>query len=131
MKHTILVEKEVDIKYVKIVFPLCCDDQNHEIPQELNDNGTFFAEVEIDTGSIVGFEGDFDTYYEACDRGDYHLYDSECNLIASIKQNYVPHGLIPGEYGDYVELKVKGGIITNWPKEPDLSEFFEQKEGDY
>jgi hypothetical protein len=42
----------------------------------------------------------------------------------SIEQNYVPHGLIPGEYGDYVSLKInEQGIITNWPKHPDIREF--------
>ena len=35
------------------------------------------------------------------------------------------HGVVPGEDGDYIILKIAAdGTITNWPKKPDVSAFF-------
>ena len=48
-------------------------------------------------------------------------------MIADIVQDYVPHGVVPGEYGDYVILKIDKGRIVNWPAKPDVSEFFNQE----
>ena len=64
-------------------------------------------------------------YCKVCDAGVYTLFDEDGQTIA-IRAGYVPHGIVPGEYGDYIDLKInEQGIITNWPKQPDASEFFE------
>lgn len=89
------------------------------------------AKVEIDTGKIVGWpEGkSWDLDMKVCDEGSYYLLDSEGNTVADIQDNYVPNGVIPGRYGDYVELNINTqGVITNWPKKPNLSAFFEDEE---
>jgi hypothetical protein len=57
------------------------------------------------------------------DSGTYILRDGSGDIIAE-RDDYVPHGIIPGEYGDYVDLKINEvGKITNWPKNIDLSGF--------
>jgi len=53
--------------------------------------------------------------------------DNNNDIIASIKQNYVPNDIIPPKdgYGDYIHLIVdENGKIINWYDEPDISEFF-------
>jgi phosphoribosylformylglycinamidine (FGAM) synthase PurS component len=61
------------------------------------------------------------------DRGSYTLLDPQMQTIAKIEQDYVPHGVIPGSYGDYIELDIDAnGKIRNWPKSFDLHEFFRE-----
>ena len=46
-------------------------------------------------------------------------------MVASLHHEYVPLGVVPGAYDDYVSLCIdENGIIANWPKKPDVSEFF-------
>ena len=64
-------------------------------------------------------------FTKVVDCGTYTLCDYALNTIAQLKEEYVPHGVVPGEDGDYIELNIdKNGIITNWPKNPDVSKFF-------
>jgi hypothetical protein len=44
-----------------------------------------------------------------------------------VRDGYVPNDLVPGSYGDYVELSInEEGVITNWPKNPSVDEFFDE-----
>ena len=62
------------------------------------------------------------------DSGSYTLYSPSGEKIA-FRDDYVPNRLIPGEYGDGIDLDVDAdGIIRNWPKRPDLSAFFTDDE---
>jgi hypothetical protein len=56
---------------------------------------------------------------KACDEGSYELIGADDNLIAERSEDYVPNDIIPGDYGDYIRLKIdiKTGQIVNW-KEP-------------
>jgi hypothetical protein len=88
---------------------------------------TWKAQVDIDTGRIMGWPAgeEREMFVKVCDAGVYTLLDSDWNTVA-VKDGYVPHGVVPGEYGDYVHLKINGeGVITNWPENPDVKEFFE------
>ena len=80
----------------------------------------------IDTGVIEGWPcgQKRHMHVKVCDEGLYTLYDAEGHQVARL-DGYVPHGVVPGEYGDYVILDIdENGTITNWPKQPDISEFF-------
>jgi len=58
------------------------------------------------------------------DNGLYTLYDRLGQQIARY-DGYVPHSVIPGDYGDYVSLKIDAeGVITNWPLQPSFDVFF-------
>ena len=48
-------------------------------------------------------------------------------IVGEVVEDYVPHGVIPGEYGDYVDFDIdENGVITNWPKHPDIRQFLNQ-----
>ena len=132
MKTTIKVEKEVDIKTVIVTIePRYIgdsedDDMQTDFPLLDDAKKIWCASIDVDTGTIKDWPiGEVrNMFVKVCDQGLYSLIDSDGNEVAKI-DGYVPNGLIPGEYGDYVDLKIdENGVITNWPKYPDLSAFF-------
>lgn len=136
MKAIIKVEKEVEISKVLIEIQprYIGDSESDDMPTDfplLNDKKTkWIASVNIDTGAIEGWpQGERRSIHvKVCDQGFYSLIDSDGDCIVRI-DGYVPHGVVPGSYGDYVELKIdKEGIITNWPKHPDISAFFDDED---
>lgn len=137
MKAFVMVEKEVEIKEVIIdISPRYIgDSEDDDMPTDfplLNDNkNNWVARVNIDTGVIANWpQGDArKMHVKVCDAGAYRLMDANGGQIAAIVNDYVPHGVVPGSYGDYVELTIdEAGRITNWPRRPDVSAFF--KHGD-
>ena len=137
MKAFVMVEKEVEISEVVIdISPRYIgDSEDDDMPTDfplLNDNkNNWVARVNIDTGVIANWpQGDArKMHVKVCDAGTYRLMDENFNEIAAIVNDYVPHGVVPGSYGDYVELTIdEAGRITNWPRRPDVSAFF--KHGD-
>lgn len=136
MKIKIKVEKEVEIKHVLIdIAPRYIgDDEDDDIPSNfplLNESKTaWVAKVNIDTGQIEGWpQGEIRKLFcKVCDAGVYKLLDENGNVVAT-HSGYVPHGIVPGEYGDYVELDInESGIITNWPKELSFCHFLNEDE---
>jgi hypothetical protein len=134
MKITVKVEKEVEIKTVMInISPRYIgDDADDDMATNfplLNEQKTaWIAKVDVDNGVIENWPaGDArEMHVKVCDSGTYRLIDVDGNEVAAIVNGYVPNGLIPGSYGDYVELTIdETGRITNWPKYPAFSEFFD------
>ena len=135
MKAKVKIEKEVEIRSVLIeIAPRHIgdsddDDMRTDFPL-LNDAKTMWrASVNIDTGEIDNWPiGDArQMHVKVCDAGRYSLIDDGGNVIA-VRDGYVPHGVVPGEYGDYIKLSInEQGVITNWPKRPRISEFFEDE----
>lgn len=132
MKAVIKIEKEVTIKTIIIdiepryIGDLEGDDLPTDFPLLSKDKKTWFARVDVDSGKIHDWpQGEVrEMYVKVCDAGIYTLLDENGQEIAK-KDGYVPNGIVPGEYGDYVELKIDGnGVITNWPRYPDVSAFF-------
>jgi hypothetical protein len=125
MKITKTISVEVDAEYLGIIVPVLNGDEDipYDFPLRINDNWS--ALVQIDTGRILMWpciKGGL-LQMKICNRGDYRLLDSNFDLITRIQDDYVPNNLIPGEYGDYIDLHIdEKGYITNWdPK--DLSDF--------
>lgn len=134
MKASILVRKEVEIKTILIdIAPRYIgDSEDDDMPSDfplLNaTKDSWVAYVDVDTGKIKDWpQGDArEMHVKVCDAGTYRLFDDEGVAVAAIINNYVPNGIVPGSYGDYVELKIdETGTITNWPKSPDISKFFD------
>ena len=132
MLATVKIEKEINIKTILIAIQprYIGDGEDDDMPTDtpLLKGQLWAAKVDIDTGVIhewpQGKECEFSV--KVCDMGNYSLFDDMDELIAS-KDGYVPNGIVPGEYGDYVDLKIDGtGKITNWPTNPDVSEFFSE-----
>lgn len=135
MKYTVKRPQEIEIKFLHINIPVRYgeEDISNNFPMRHGDQ--WEAVIDIDTGKIEawpeGQTGEF--YMKVCDSGCYRLLDADRQEVGCIEKNYIPHGLVPGEYGDYVEFKIDAtGTITNWPKpiDIDLSEFFGSDESD-
>lgn len=131
MKFTVTSPVETDIRYVSINVAVRYGKE--DIPKDfpLRDGNVWKAIVEIDAGLIhdwpVGQAGELSM--KVCDQGTYELLDAGMNLVASIEEDYVPHGVVPGRYGDYIELTIDAtGRITNWPKKVKVDEFFPRVE---
>lgn len=85
--------------------------------------------IDIDTGVIQGWPAGRveEVSMKVCDGGTYILLDAEGKRVA-VREDYVPNNLVPGEYGDYVELSIDAtGRIKNWPSKPTLADFWAQQ----
>ena len=117
---------EVEITEVHVRLPVRFEDEDMPYDFPLRTGDVWAARIEIDTGRIIGWPHGMsgDVYLKVCDSGVYELRN-EAGRVAIREGEYVPHGVIPGEYGDYVSLVIStDGVITNWPKHPDVSAFF-------
>lgn len=130
MKVTVIKKEEVEIKSVLInINPRHLDEEEKEVPMLVGDNWEVI--VDVNTGKISnwpkGEERDY--YWKICDAGSYYLLDHNDKSVLSIINNYVPNNLLPGEYGDYLELKINGeGVITNWLNNPTSEDFTEEED---
>ncbi len=132
MKVTVLKPVEIEIWHVRIDIPIDHPDELGEVPFLEYEQWT--ATIEVDTGKIVGWpadkDGEFRVFDKVRDSGTYILLAPDGSEVAAIRQDYVPNRMIPGSYGDYVELEIKGGVVTNWPKNPSASQFFPSNDED-
>lgn len=137
MKVTIQVPKEIEVSHIIIDVPVEYGEEDipNDFPLRVKRPQThprltadrWVAAVNIDTGKIEGWPataGARELYMKVNDAGIYTLCVDEGARV-SRKHEYVPHGVVPGEDGDYIHLKIAAdGTITNWPKKPDVSAFF-------
>lgn len=98
-------------------------DLPHDFPLRINN--IWRAEIDLNVGQIMNWpiqDSPLVMDIKVVDAGEYTLkgkYGSKklCD--------YVPHGVIPGKYGDYIYLEIScEGIITNWPEEPKFLEWY-------
>lgn len=127
MKVEVLKPTKVEIHSVRIEVELH-DDVSENLPKHLfNDDGELDLLIEVDTGKVVSWQGDdpVSIYDKVRDGGVYTLFDSNGKEVQKIHNYSVPNKLIPGEYGDYIDLNISAdGIVTNWPKNPSVIDFF-------
>lgn len=130
MKATVKITQEVEIRKVLIDIHIryVGDTEEDDVPTTLPflKGNQWSAFVDIDTGKIEGWPNGVAASFSAkvCDQGVYTLYDEGGSVLA-VKDGYVPNDLVPGSYGDYVELKINAdGVIINWPESPCVDEFF-------
>ena len=131
MKALIKVEKEVDIKKVRVDVAVRYGEEDipNNFPMRYGDK--WIANIDIDEGRILdcpeGVSGHL--HMKVCDQGSYFLYDIDGNLVKSIEHDYVPNSLIPGKYGDYIDLNIdEKGMISNWYWKPTFEDFFEEEQ---
>lgn len=125
MKITIPKKVEFEVSYLALSVPVRDDDG---LPANLPGfTGELWeATINVDTGTINGwsYPTPFKISLHVCDEGTYKLLAPDGAVIASLVEAYVPNLIIPGDFGDWVELDVApDGKITNWPKYPRLIEF--------
>ncbi len=131
MKVTVIKKEEVEIKFVLIdISPRHLGEEEKPVPLLTGD--TWRVMVDINSGKIHDWpQGEEREYYwKICDAGSYYLLDENEEIALSIDNNYVPNNLLPGEWGDYLDLKINtDGIITNWLKNPTSEDFQLDDEG--
>lgn len=125
MKVTVTKPVEINITHVLIEVPVRYEEEDipGDFPLRVGDMWT--ALVDADTGSIEAWPKGKSGHLrmKVCDCGNYVLF-SEGSIVARIDGDYVPHSIIPGEYGDYIDLEIdESGTITNWPKDSDFDGF--------
>ncbi len=128
MKITIPVPHEIDLAHIRIEAAVNYGEE--EIPNDFpgRRGDLWAAAVDIDAGKIEGWPAGRaeKMHLTVKDCGTYFLFDRVGNLVGKREQNYVPHGIVPGKYGDTIELEIAAdGTVTNWPRRPDVSAFFE------
>lgn len=126
MKATIKVKKEVEIKYLKLKVAVRYEDEDMPFDYPFRHDDVWMPLIDIDNGKILNFEyhTDLDLHMKVCDEGSYYLFDEDNNTLLEIKNDYVPNKLIPGSYGDYIDLRIsKDGTIENWYKNPSIKDF--------
>jgi hypothetical protein len=134
MKVTVMRPVEIEVLTVGMVLPVRygTEDMPADFPFRVGDTWSVF--VDAATGKIHDWPqeyGAFDLQMKVVDEGVYTLFgDCLPDTMTPIEEvavieGYVPNGVVPGMWGDYVDLKIAAdGTITNWPKEPDFSAFF-------
>jgi hypothetical protein len=131
MEVTFKVEKTVEIKKVKVEVAVRYEDEDIPYDFPLREGDMWNATIDVDNGKILdwpqGKSGDL--HMKICDEGTYHLLDENDNIVLSIIEDYVPNSLLPGEYGDYLFLKInEEGVVTNWMKDANFSEFTQEED---
>jgi hypothetical protein len=132
MKATVTIEKEVDIKMVEVrAHVRYWDDAT--INGVTDEEGTltpcregemWCPIIDIDTGVITNWTKGVkaNVHFKVCDGGSYFLKDANGKVVLSREDDYVPNELIPGSYGDYIEMSIdENGKIANWT--PSLGDF--------
>lgn len=120
MKMTVSrrVTEEVDVHSIRIVVPVRYGEE--DIPNNFPNRNDDMWEVliNVNTGEIHGWPtsgefASFDVHMKVCDSGCYYLFDAGGKQIAKIENDYVP-SCVPGEYGDYVVMSIKNGVVADW-----------------
>ncbi len=126
MKAKVMIETEIEVKEIEMKLAVRYEEEDipNDFPGRKGDMLTL--SVDVDTGEIADFpqDLDFDLNMKVRDQGTYRLYSPDGTMLKELVNEYVPHGVVPGEYGDYVWFKISNGKIENWPKHPNLKDFF-------
>lgn len=133
MKTTVNRPVEIEITHVRIEVAVRYDDEDIPYDFPLRDGDMWRGTVNIDTGEIkdwpIGASGRLSM--KVCDEGSYYLLGPTGEVVGKRENNYVPHGVVPGEYGDYIKLEINDrGIITNWPVRINVGAFFGEDDED-
>ena len=130
MKVKILVPNDVDIKFVRVEVAVRYDDEQIPYDFPLRNGDMWKATIDIDDGRILDWQDGKSgrLYLKVVDEGSYYLIDDEGNEVLSIEEYYVPNKLLPGKYGDYIDLNIdEKGFITNWYKNPSIFDFLKEE----
>ena len=124
-KITYKATKEIEISHVCMRLPYDDDDelQTDLLPDA--EDGILNLTIEVATGKVCDWKpeaGAMNIWLKPRDSGVYKLFAPDGSLLAEVDEDYVPNGMIPGDYGDYVDLQINAdGIVTNWPKPDQIS----------
>lgn len=130
MKYQATIKKETEVKFVEIEAAVRYDEEDMPNDAPMRKGDLWKALIDVDQKKIIDWpQGQALSFYmKVCDQGSYRLYDENRNMIASIENDYVPNNLLPGEYGDYLDLEIdEEGRIANWLSDANLTDFEERE----
>lgn len=129
MKATLKVEKEYEIKYLKVDANVRywndsevngeddldmyeCPDEKPKMPfaeQDKNGEWRWRPLIDVDNGTIVGWPKGTtaSVHYKVCDEGIYTLLDKNQKIVERV-ESYVPDCLAPLDsgWGDYIIMSI-------------------------
>jgi hypothetical protein len=123
--------KEINVKTLKVEIAVRYGEEDIPNNFPLRKGDMWNATIDIDEGRVIDWPKGQKGYLnmKVSDEGTYMLYDANGTIVKALEQDYVPNKLLPGKYGDYIELCInENGLITNWYSQPSLSDFFEEEE---
>ena len=126
MKVTVIQKVEKEAVAIEVITHMRYIGEDVPADLPMMNNEIWHVTIDIDTGKIRNWPQGHATEFHAkvCDGGTYHLLDAKNMVILSIEEGYVPNGILPGEYGDYLIMQIaEDGTVTNWPTYIDLGEF--------
>ena len=135
MELEIQITKKVEVKKLRVNVAVRYDEEDMPNDYPFRCGSNWDVLIDVDSGQIQDWpEGveplSFDM--KVCDCGNYTLLDADGNSVMSIDQSYVPNKLVPGEWGDYIALKINEvGMIENWPgdlTEENFLDFYENED---
>lgn len=130
MKVTIPTTREVNVKYITLELPVRYEEEDLARDAPMRDGDMWNISIDIDTGIILQWPKDnpLDLYMKVVDEGVYRLFDADWQELTSIA-GYVPHGIVPGQYGDYVSFQIDcNGLVTNWPNSLSFIDFWPESQ---
>ena len=125
MKITTLQPITREAKYLLLDVAVRYDDEDMAFDAPLRDGNRWKAKIDLDAKKIVDWPESKTLSFnmKITDEGIYILQDSDGVEIERI-EGYVPNSLLPGDYGDYLDLEIdENGEITNWLEDANLDDF--------
>ncbi len=141
MKITVIENKEVEVKYLKVSATVRYWEDS-EINGEADETGTltpfrneteWCPVIDIEKGIVIGWPQGMRAsfHFKVCDAGTYWLLDESENEVAEIINNYVPSGLCHGDrgFGDYIIFSVnEDGSIVDYSNKIDPDDWVDNDE---
>lgn len=125
----ISIKKEVEVKYLKLRVAVRYEEEDMPNDAPLREGNSWCAIINLHTATIRGWPKGRALSFrnmKICDEGIYILLDDNGVEVTRI-EGYVPNKLLPGAYGDYLNLDIdEDGKITNWLSNPTLGNFEEE-----
>lgn len=122
----ITVKKEIEAKYLDLDVAVRYDEEDMPNDAPLRNGKEWKAFINLETATIENWpKGKTLSFHDmkVCDEGIYILLDADKNEITRI-EGYAPNSLLPGEYGDYLDMDIdENGKITNWLESANLEDF--------
>ena len=127
MKFTTQTPTEYKIHTITTI-TICIPANDDEIAPNapMRKDDMWEIDINVDSKSVNNWPTGETMNLSACvaDSGCYYLKTDTGEIITSLEEEYVPNKLLPGAYGDYLELDIdEYGTINNWLKDANFSDF--------
>lgn len=130
MKIPVKRTVEIDVKYLRVLAPVRFGDEDIPLDFPFRKDDWWDVTIDLEAGRILDWPNlSARVDMKVTDGGSYFLLDENKTEVAKVVEDYVPHGIIPGSYGDYIEMTInEDGSIVEWPELLDFDSFFDRDE---